>query len=458
MKRLVALTLLLLPLLTSCEDSPTAASGAGILGVESVGTGIFKHLVVTLDHAATIEVTYWATGGARLRVTTNEPEIVDTVFLPRLRANTAYTYEVRVAGSMEGDAVRTGEFVTGTLPPEIADFQFEATGTPTAPLTMIELMVTSTGASGVIVVDQAGEIVWYWKASGGFVNGLTRRANGNFVILDQDRGLIEVDPSGTEHNVLPQLATEAPYGNIHHDVIATPQNTLYFLARETRPVSGTSVTGEAIWEWSPEQDTVRKLWSAFDFLDFNTEQTPASSPSNWLHANSLQIGPRGSLIVSFRNIDQVISISPDFQSLDWRLSGPGGTLDINEADRFFGQHSPVEVAPYRVVIFDNALGGPGGAASSRVIELAIDPSAGRATKVWEFIPDPRNNALRVGSVRRHTNGNTVAAFGWGQGSPIAVYEVTPEGTVQWQLISTSGINRFYRATPLMSIGTETEMN
>lgn len=449
---------LLLVLSISCEDSPIEPRDARILGVSDTGDGIFKELVVTLNRAAPLEVTYWTNGAPKLRVARDTVNAVDTIFLPRLRANRTYNYEIRIAGAGADDQVRTGSLATGALPQEIADFRFEATGTPTAPLTMIELMVTTTAASGVIVVDQDGEIIWHWKASGGFVNGLTRRANGNFVILDQDRGLVEVNERGREVNFLPQPVGTAAYGNIHHDVIATPQNTLYFLAREVKAVEGTQVTGEAIWEWSPEQNIIRKLWSAFDFLDYVTEQTPASSASNWLHGNSLQIGPRGSIIVSFRNIDQVISIAPDFRSLDWRLGGPGGTLEIADADRFYGQHSPIEVAANRVVVFDNALGGPGTALSSRVIELAVDPVTQRATRAWEFIPDPVNYAMRVGSVRRHSNGNTVAAFGWGQGSPIAVYEITPAGSVQWQLVSTSGIDRLYRATPLMDIGGEVVIN
>jgi len=457
MKMAKKFTLLVLLVLAGCSESPVDNTDAAVLGVESVGSGIMQNLVVTLNRPASVEVTYWYEDGPRLRLTTTAPELVDTIFLPRLRERTRYSYDVRIAGG-SGESGSNGQFMTGELPAELSGFRFEASGRPTAPLTMIELMVTKTGASGVIIVDQTGKIVWHWRASGGFVNGATRRANGNFVFLDQDRGLVEVDPAGREIHFLPHGSEEGgTYGNIHHDVIATPQNTLYFLARETQPVAGTQVTGEAIWEWSPERNSLRKLWSAFDFLDYVTERTPASSPSNWLHANSLQIGPRGSLIVSFRNIDQVISIAPDFRSFDWRLNGPGGTLQMDDADRFYGQHSPVEVAPNRVMIFDNAIGGPGGAVSSRVIELAVDPVAKRVSRVWEFVPDPPNNALRVGSVRRHANGNTLATFGWGQGSPIAVYEVTPAGTVHWQLVSTSGIDRLYRATPLMSIGNEVEV-
>ena len=88
-------------------------------------------------------------------------------------------------------------------------------------------------------------------------------------------------------------------------------------------------------------------------------------------------------------------------------------------------------------------------------EFQIDPVNHTATKIWEFRPSPDNNAVRVGAVNRLANGNTTASFGWGQGSPIVVYEVRPDGSVAFELVASEMMNRMYRARPLQSVGGET---
>ena len=85
----------------------------------------------------------------------------------------------------------------------------------------------------------------------------------------------------------------AAYGTIHHDVVATPSNTLLFIANDSRAVAGEMVVGEALWEWNPEAGSVVKRWSAFDHLDWATERGARTVAGNWLHGNGISFGPRG---------------------------------------------------------------------------------------------------------------------------------------------------------------------
>ena len=51
----------------------------------------------------------------------------------------------------------------------------------------------------------------------------------------------------------------------------------------------------------------------------------------WMHANSLSIGPRGNVLVSSHYLNQVLSLSPDWRRIEWRLGGPRATIAREEA-------------------------------------------------------------------------------------------------------------------------------
>jgi hypothetical protein len=448
------LAFLLLFVFAACDD--TIAPGdirVTSATVDSAAGPIQRYLDVQLNGHAAVEVTYSAPGVETLRMIADSSARAHRVFLPRLRANLVYEYEVR---PVPNNRIVGGSFGTGALPADVAELQFtHVTGTSTSPLYLIEIMITNNGFFGALIVDGEGRVVWYWRGTE-WINGMDRRANGNFIALEEQAGLIELTPDLREVRRLPNGANQ-PWGQIHHDVIATPQNTVYFLARERTVIRDTTVVGEALWEWNPETGITNKRWVSFDHMDWDTERAPQSAPNNWLHSNSLHIGPRGNVVISHRNLDQVISIRSDFQELEWRLGGPGATITPAPEDRFFGQHSAQEVAPNRVLLFDNGFVRPNLEAWSRVMEFAIDPASGTATKVWEFRPSPDINAVRVGATNRLPNGNTTASFGWGQGFPIAIFELNQDQSVKFQLEASDMMNRMYRARPIMHVGGEEEV-
>ena len=427
--------------------------------VDSSRGPLFRTLRVLLDRAAGIQVDYWASGAPHLRVTTpvdtsGKRYVTDSVFLPRLRASTAYTYEVR---TVEPDgalgAPDSGTVTTGALPSGLAGYQFSVQGTPSFPLAMLELWGASF--NGWVIIDATGQVVWYAPACNAL--GSTRRANGNFVLLDTCAGLREVTPDGRLVDSLPA----GPY-QMNHDVVATPQNTLLFIAEESRVLNDTSWTGNAIWEWNPETGSVVKRWSTFDVLSPAVDRGPASSPGDWLHANSLAIGPRGNVVVSFLYTGQVISLSPDFTTVEWRLGGPNSTIAVDSGAQTYGQHTAAEVGPDTVLVFDNMTYDSTAAGHySRGLEIALDPVAHTAHKVWEFRPGPDIWAPYVGSDRPLPNGDRLVSFGLSAGTadgsgPIAAYEVSASSAVVWHL-EVSGPLWNYRTTPLSSVGGEVEV-
>jgi hypothetical protein len=438
---------------TACHDGTgplIELPSVTVAGIETDSGPLVRTLRIELPEPYGIEVEYWAAASPRLRVAQTSPSTEHSVFLPGLRAGEIYDYEVRSIGPRgTRGAPQHGQLTTDTLPSDLASLRFRALGSASFRLTMLELR--GEPFSGYVIIDQDAAVVWYRR---GIAESFTRRANGNFVFLDDDTGLAEVRPDLIVVAELPATSSL----DMHHDVISTPDNTLLFLTLDSLTYEGSVWVGDAIWEWSPEQATVLRRWSAWDFFSPGADLGPKSHPGDWLHANSLAIGPRGNVLVSLPAFNQIVSIASDFQSLEWRLGGPNATLVLDQSDEFWFQHTAAEIAPGRVLLFDNGRDRPSGL-FSRALELELDLPNSTATNAWEFRPQPDIYAPIVGSARRLANGNTVIDFGTARGvvdgsGPMSAYEVTPEGLVTWILRIEGAEPVNYRATPLQNIAGE----
>jgi hypothetical protein len=404
---------------------------------------------------AELTVDYWTEGEPRLRLTSPAAD-AHALLLVRLLPERAYHYEVRAAfvgDSADPDTV-AGEFITDTLPDLLQAVTFTSTGASTSPLTMLELRQPTF--QGFAAVDAIGRVVWF-HPTGGASWGWTRRANGNFVFLDTRDGLTELTPAREPVANLPAAQGEL----IHHDVIATPQNTLYFMTRHQETFDGVPWTGELIWEWDPQGGPPQERWNSFDFLSPATDTTARSRPGDWIHGNSLNIGPDGLVLLSSPFLNQVIAIEPDFSALAWRLGGTNATIATDSAGTFDFQHTAAQLAENRVLVFDNRGGRDGPLEYSRALELEIDFAADSAREVWSFRAPSDNYAPIISGARRMANGNTMVTFGLRHDfrdsrGPIEVYEVTEAGAVVWNLV-VDGPDLMYRATPFEAIADEVEV-
>ena len=453
MRRAVG-AVLVTTLSTACEETvaPPAPSEVLAIAVDTTAMPLVRRVTVIMRAAGPASVTWGAPGTPVLTLTADSSAFVHQFLVPRLRQARTYVVEASAPGSTRSP-VRT-TFATDSLPPVLRAIQINETGAPSLPVALIEV-VGATQFAGLLIVED-GEIAG-WLPLVGSLFGATRRANGEITMLDAALGLTSIRLDGTLAHRLPQPSTTAPtlYGRIHHDVIATPQNTLLFIANDTRVLGVETVVGEALWEWSPETGTVVKRWSAFDFLNWNVLRGSRSVPGNWLHGNGLSFGPRGNVLMSLRNADQVISIAPDFTAVEWSLGGTNGTIAVADSNRFWGQHYVSEPAAGRVLVFDNGFDRPG-AAFSRAIEYQVSTISNTAVKVWEYRGAPDIYAALVGSARRLPNGNTAVLFGMlaganGSTGPITAVEVTPAGAPAWRLTFGPALTRLYRSTPVASL-------
>ena len=135
---------------------------------------------------------------------------------------------------------------------------------------------------------------------------------------------------------------------------------------------------------------------------------------DWSHGNSIHVNRDGTVLVSFRHLDQIIKLSADFKEVIWRLGGPGGQfIFLDPQDRFYHQHSAIELYNGNVLLFDNGNGRPNkeGGEYSRSLELDLDLDEFTATQVWEYRHNPDLFSDCCSNVTKLDNGNYLMVFG-----------------------------------------------
>jgi len=328
------------------------------------------------------------------------------------------------------------------IPADLQAIKITATGTLTPKYALVHLYAEK-GFKGYALVDAAGRIAWHYRTKD-YPFGADRRKNGNFVFMDKGHGLVEVDRAGA---IVHELKQRDPENELHHAIVVTPRDTVLYLAFDTQDFAGKRLKGEAIWEWNPDTGEDVKRWRSWDFMDPALDRS-ARTAGEWLHGNSLDVGPGGNILLSFHYINQVISIAPDWKSIQWRLGGVRPTIAVPADQQTSAQHTAAELPGHRILMFDNRtdLQPP----YSRAVEYVIEGAAAR--QVWQWKAPDNNYASAVSSARRLSNGNTLIAFGMekgrnGSSGPTEAFEVTPAGEVKWRLL-VEGVMTTFRVEPI----------
>lgn len=449
----------------------------------------------TLNFRGRVYVEYQAEDGGELFRTTavSSQSRTFSVDLGRLRPDTTYTFKT-VGQNGNGDTsegpIQT--FTTGPLPAGLQSATFTVTqGAPTHDLTFMEYNNANFG--GIIAIDGEGHIVWYFDTQGHDVGPLAQKTNGNLVYLAEAAdhpatgfALREITPLGEE---VARADAECLRGPWHHEVFLLSDSEVMFLSRDIQDSFNDPTRlqeGDTINIWDQTTGEVSEVWNVFDFVDPATDRTPDSDrmegvswrgcsglepAQDWTHGNAAQQAPDGSVLYSARHLDQVISISPDFQSLNWRLGGPGSDFTFPDpSDKFYHQHAAMFTPEGNLLLFDNGNGRPAeeGGPYSRALELDLDFETMEARKVWEYRHTPDLFAVCCSIAHRLENGNTLIVFGSNfQADPccrvFTTVEVSPEGDmagdIVWEVLeSDPTTNAQYRIYPANSVMGETRVS
>jgi len=218
------------------------------------------------------------------------------------------------------------------------------------------------------------------------------------------------------------------------------------------------------------------VWNIFDFIPMSHRVSPDSDSTlpdqfmwggcdrdpavqDWSHGNSVNEAVGGTIILSLRHLDQIIAIDEDFQSVKWRLGGPGSDFNFpDKKDKFYHQHAASLLPNGNVLLFDNGNGRPKseGGEYSRALELKLDFDSMTARKSWEFRKQPDIFSDCCSIVNRLENGNSLILFGINS-SPVCcrsftIIEATQSGEIVWSVDHRSpGKFSQYRIYPSDSI-------
>lgn len=347
----------------------------------------------------------------------------------RLRAETAYEFRVLSTDGMQVGA--TGELTSGSLPHGLRRAEFDVVeGTPSNGLTFMDFNPNEheDGPTfhGLIAIDGEGHVVWYLEA--GETNALRQTPEGDLVFIDYTFGLRKVSPLGEE---LASLESECVPIVYHHEVEILPDGrvlTMGFDVRDTFDEPERLQVGDTIIVWDPETGESEVAWSIHDHEDTHTNRTASSDltegfmwtgcdedlpTEDWSHSNAVKRTPEGDFIFSSRHLNQLHSVTSDFDGVNWRLGGVNSDFEFPDpGDQFYHQHSGYQLENGNVLLFDNGNTRPDeeGGEYSRALELELDFENGIARKVWEYVPEPAIFSPCCANVERLENGNTLMVF------------------------------------------------
>jgi arylsulfate sulfotransferase len=146
-------------------------------------------------------------------------------------------------------------------------------------------------------------------------------------------------------------------------------------------------------------------WDATDYpelygLSHHDNDFASGKPCDYMHVNSMIIDPRdSSLIVSYRNANQILKIDRKTGNIVWRLGGDNSDYKLDTNQVFLLQHDVTLVDSNQTyLLFDN--GGEKKRPYSRILEMRLDEANKKVTSFKAFnIPEPFSKLM--GCVQKH---------------------------------------------------------
>lgn len=243
----------------------------------------------------------------------------------------------------------------------------------------------------------------------------------DFIMLSEDH-FITMTAYAKHVDNIPVFLTPAPDNRVATTVIQEVKN------------------GEVIWQWDGS-----KFPEFYVNSEIGNNFYDTSAPQDYMHINSMAVDPADSnLIVSLRQLNQVIKINRKTGDIVWRLGGRNSDFPLTAHQVFLRQHNANLTADGTLLVFDN--GEKAQRPFSRILEFRLDEKTKTIESFKSYrIQEPLTESL--GSVQKI--GNDYLICGGSANYVLLVNSIT--GERKMRLVANQSTYRAYLVNDISDI-------
>jgi hypothetical protein len=301
------------------------------------------------------------------------------------------------------------------------------------------------GVPGPMIVDQNGGLVWFHPLPAGeaAANFTVQRYAGATALTWWQGRVLALgfgEGTGEVYDRAYRRVAEIHAGNGYeadlHVLRLTAQGTAWIDAFAPIKVDLSSVRGprdgvlsdSVIQEIDIRTGLVMWEWHALGHVPVSESRAPppaGSYPWDYVHINSLDVGPAGDLLLSARNTWAAYDVDTHSGGVRWRLGGTHSSFELAPGARFYWQHDGEFHAGGVISLFDNGADPPE-ERQSRALVLRADARTRTARVIKQYVHPTRTLlAPSQGNALRLPRGNWLVGYG---GLP-SFTEFDPSGRV-----------------------------
>jgi hypothetical protein len=137
-----------------------------------------------------------------------------------------------------------------------------------------------------------------------------------------------------------------------------------------------------------ENDKVIWQWDACDYAEFfefnpNKEVFKNDKPADYLHTNTITLDTTdGNIIMSFRDLNQIIKLERRTGKILWRLGGLNSDFALTKQMKFLGQHAVKFASDHSLLFLDN--GSEKTRPYSRIVKFKLDEKSKKVTQFEQY--------------------------------------------------------------------------
>jgi Arylsulfotransferase (ASST) len=296
---------------------------------------------------------------------------------------------------------------------------------------------------GPLIVDNRGQVVWFHPTKLGVLNFRVQRYRGKPVLTwwqgvsqkGVGRGRYEI--YDTSYRRIAEIRAGNGFSGDLHEFLITARGTalipVYTRVRRDLSALGGARNGtvydSVVQEVDLRSGTVLFQWRSLDHVGLRASYAKpvpkkATEPYDYFHVNSIEPGPRGTVVVSARNTHAIYDIDERTGKIVWQLGGKHGDFQMGPGTRFGWQHDARLHPDGTLTLFDNEAAPPL-AKRSRALVLRLDTKRMAASLVRSYVHPSPLLASSQGDAQILPDGHVVV--GWGAQPYLT--EFTRTGTV-----------------------------